>query len=108
MSINTARIFPQKEIGAAIQTMPNSAADVTTTDTYIRQLIFTNTTSAAVTIKVLDKATVPKTLISDQANLGAGNTAVFAFPDGAFLKGGMNWVCSAAASVDAQVYGFYV
>ncbi len=102
------RQLPPYEIGAAAQTMPNAATDVTTTDTYILQLVFTNTTSGSVTIKVVDKQSPAKVLISDQASLAAGNTVVFNFPQGAFLKGGMNWVCSAGSSVDAEVYGYHV
>jgi len=102
------RALPQKEIDAAIQTMPNVAADLTTTDTYLFQAHFTNTTNGSVTIKLLDKQNTPKTILSDQASLAAGNTAVFAWPQGLFCKGGINWVCSNASAVDAQLYGFTV
>lgn len=102
------RALPQKEFGGVVVTMPNSLTDFTTTDSYLFQATFTNTTSGAVTIKVLDKNSTAKTVISDQASLQAGGSVIFAWPQGIYMKGGITWVCSAAASVDAQLYGFQV
>jgi hypothetical protein len=100
------RALPQREIDAALQTVPTTAADLTTTDTYIFQMVFTNTGAGSTTIKVVDKQGTPKVLVSDQSTFAAGNTVVFAFPQGAFMKGGVNWVVS--GTVDAQIYGFVV
>ncbi len=69
--------------------MPAVAADRTTTDTYVFQIVVTNTTGGALT------------------SVGAAGTTVLNFPEGLFFKGGLNWVASATPGLNANIVAFY-
>jgi len=100
MPLTHQRSAPLKEITT------NAAADLTTTDSVIYQIVVSNKTGGAVTFTVLDKASSPKSLLT-ATSIGANTTYVIAFPEGVWMTGGIRWVASAAASLDCEVYGTY-
>jgi len=106
MPFSPNRSIPQRELTGGLQTIPNVAADLSTVDTWIYQIVLANKTGGAVTVTILDKAASPKTLLG-AVSIAANTTYVVAFPDGVKMTDGVNWVASAANSIDAEVFGTY-
>lgn len=113
-SLNT-RNFPPgfpKQVGVSgttnggplLQAIPNSAADLSTTDTFLFQLSVTNGTGGALTITVADKQGTPVEALK-ATSIAAGATTILSWPEGLFLKGGLNWVAS-STGLTAGVVAF--
>ncbi len=106
MPFSPNRSIPQRELTGGLQTIPNVAADLTTVDTWIFQIVLSNKTAGAVTVTITDRASSPKTLIPT-VSIAANTAYVIAFPDGVKMTDGVNWVASASNSIDAEVFGTY-
>ncbi len=106
MPITHLRSIPLKEITAGLQTVPNVATDLTTTDSVIFQITLANITAGAVTFTVKDKAGSPKSLL-EAVSIAANTSYVIAFPEGVWMTGGITWSASAANSLNAEIYGTY-
>lgn len=100
------RAIPQQEIAGGLQTVPNSATDLTVKDTIIFQIVVANKTGSAATFLVLDKAGSPKTLIPT-VSLAANTVMVWNFPDGVLMTGGVRWQAGTASALDAEIFGVY-
>ena len=105
MPVPTSRAFPQREISPGLSTIPNVAADLTTEDSYVFQIVLVNKTAGAVTVTITDKASPAKTLIPT-VSIAANTSYVIAYPEGVKMTGGINWVASAASSIDAEIHGY--
>jgi len=106
MPLTHLRSIPLKEITAGLRTVPNVAADLTTTDSVIFQISLANISAGAVTLTIKDRAGSPKSLM-EAVSIAANTTYVIAFPEGVWMTGGINWVASAANSLNAEVYGTF-
>lgn len=98
------REIPQREIASGLQAIPTSSTDLATADAYIFQIVANNTGATSRTITVKDKQASPLDLIT-AANVDPGVPAVFVFPQGVRMKGGITWSASGAGLV-AEVFGF--
>lgn len=96
----------KNSITAGLQTVPNSSTDVTTTDTLLFQITVANKSGGAVTLTITDKQSSAKTLIPT-LSIAANTVQIYDWPAGVLLKSGMNWVASAASSLDAEICGMY-
>lgn len=105
MAGRTLRQFPRFEIPGGLSVVPNSATDVTTTDSYILQITVTNTTGGAVTFTVTDKASSAKTLVP-AISIPANTLLIMSWPDGVKMTGGISWTAGSATSLHAEIYGF--
>ena len=105
MPVPTSRAFPQTELTAGLVTIPNVAADLTTEDTYVFQIVLVNKTAGAVTVTITDKATSAKTLVPT-LSIAANTTQILSYPEGVKMTGGINWVAGAASSIDAEIKGY--
>lgn len=85
--------------------VPALAADVTTKDSIIYQIVIVNTTAGAITITVKDKDGTPSELLPT-VNIAANTTYIAVFPYGEHMVGGINWVAS-GAGLKARIYGYY-
>lgn len=88
-----------------MQTIPNVAADLTTSDTWIFQLFICNKTAGAITVTITDKAASAKSLLAAKS-IGANDFLDLNFPEGLLMTGGINWVASGADSLDASIVGW--
>jgi len=104
-SLDSSRIRGQRQIPDGLQVVPNSAADLTTTDTWIFQIVVANKTASAVTFTVKDKQSTPRELF-DAVSLPADSITVAAFPEGVKMIGGINWVAGTADALIAEVFAF--
>ena len=80
--------------------IPNVAADLCAFDVHVTEIVLTNESNAAVTVTIKDKTT--GRMLVPPATLGAYGATAFEFR-GAFMPGGINWVCSAANAVTARM-----
>jgi len=104
-SLDSARMRGQSQIPDGLKVVPNSAADLTTTDTWIFQIVVANKTGSAVTFTVKDKQSTPLELFN-AVSLAANSITVAAFPEGVKMIGGVNWVAGTASALIAEVYAF--
>lgn len=93
-----------RSLTGGLATVPNSAADVTTSTTRVYQVVMVNKTAGQVTLTVTDKASPAKTLIPG-ITLDANSLAVANFAEGVQMNGGVRWTAGAADSIDADVVG---
>jgi hypothetical protein len=87
--------------------VPAVAADLTTKDTWVEQIVVANKTGAAATFTVVDKAGTPKTLVPT-VSLPANSLTVMSFPKPVKMTGGVNWVAGTADALEAEVKGYRV
>jgi hypothetical protein len=104
MSIQVTRAIPPHELSGGLATVPDSAADLTTVTTIITQIVACNKSAVDATLTITDKQSPAKTIACPL--IAAGFPFVVAFPDGVKMIGGVNWVASAASSIDAEVFGW--
>lgn len=97
------RAIPQLEIPGGLRVVPAVAADLTTADSVIFQIVVTNQTDNSVTFTVKDRG-VPALSLLSSVNIDARTTYVAAFPEGVFMLGGINWVASAADTLHAEIF----
>jgi hypothetical protein len=105
-SRSTLNTFGRTQISQDLQIVPDSATDLTTTDTWIFQLTVTNTTASAVTFTVKDRATSAKTLMS--VSIAANTMYVVVWPEGQKMKGGINWLSGTTGALTASLVAFKV
>ncbi len=91
--------------GPLLQAIPNVAADLTTTDTFLFQLSVTNGSGGALTFTLKDIQGSPIEA-AKITSVASGVTAVYYWPEGLFFKGGLNWVAS-AGGLTAGIVAFY-
>lgn len=94
-------------LSADIQVVPSVATDLTSTDTYVYQLMITNITGSAATITILDKAATPRYLLP-KTSIAANTTYVIAFPEGQKMKGGITWSTGTASALQASWRAFRI
>jgi hypothetical protein len=101
--------MPTKELSTGLQRVPNSATDISTTDSWVCQIVFTNITASAVTFTVKDKATTPKYLIGSASagvTVAVGTTYLFTAPYCVKMTGGVTWLSDTLNGIDAEIFGF--
>lgn len=84
--------------------MPTVAADVTTVDTFLKQIRVSNTTAGALTITILDKQDTPRTH-TPTVSIAANSVYLDVAPECILMKGGVNWVAS-GAGLEAEIFGY--
>jgi hypothetical protein len=89
--------------------VPNSATDVTTSDSYVGRLHLSNKTAGALTCTLLDKSTNCGGAACHpwEAITIAANSVYAADLGGLYFPGGIQWSCSAASSVIGWMRGTY-
>jgi hypothetical protein len=96
-----------KYLTRGVRLVPASAADLTTTDTWLYQLSVANKTGGAVTLTVIDQAATPRNVVP-VISLPANSVTIMSWPLGIKCTAGLNWVASAADSLEAEVVAGYV
>lgn len=91
-----------RQLSRAIQVVPNSDTDLSTTDTELYQITVTNTTAGACTFTVKDKQATARFLVN-AASIAAATTYILAWPEGAFLQSGMSWSSDTSSCLQAGV-----
>lgn len=104
-SRSTLNTFGRRQVSQALQVVPDSATDLTTTDTWIFQLTITNVTGTAATITLTDKNTSPLDLMKT-VSIPANTIVVVAWPEGQLMKGGINWVSGTTSALNASLVAF--
>ena len=102
----TKTTFGRRQLLSDLQFVPNVAADLTTTDTWIFQLTIT-TGSSGTTLTINDRATSAKSLLNS-VSLAANTTYILTWPEGVKMKNGINWVAGAATTVTIAVVAFQI
>ena len=116
MSSSTSKQFPfgfpyqvgvsgTSNTGFPIADVPTVAADLSTKDSYLFQVSFTNGTAGNLTITMTDKQTSAKNIL-DASTIPANTTVAFNWDEGIFCSGGITWVAS-GAGIDGSVVAFY-
>jgi len=95
-----------RTVSVGLQTVPNSATDVTVTDTLLFQLSVANKTAGPVTLLIQDKQSPAKTLIPT-LSMSANSIFMCDWPHGVLLLGGMRWVANTANALDVEIVAFY-
>lgn len=95
-----------KEIGNGLVAVPTSGTDLTTTDTWINQIVLANTTAGSVTVTIADKQGSPLTLVPT-VTLSANTLYITVFPFAIKMVGGINWQAS-GSGVTAEIFGYKV
>lgn len=91
-----------RQLSRAIQVVPNSDTDVSTTHTEIYQINVANVTASACTFTVKDKQSTARYLI-DEASIAANTTYVIAWPEGAWMENGFSWSSGTASCLEASI-----
>ena len=89
--------FPAKEISRGLQAVPTSLTDIpgATKDTYIFQLVVSNTTAGALTFTLQDKQGSPLKLYNAVSLAASSQPIVFQTEEHAILmSGGAQWQAS--------------
>lgn len=89
-------------LNADIQVVPNSSTALSSTDTYIYQIVVANVTGSAATFTMTDRATSPKTILA-AVSIAGNTTYVLAFPEGLKMKGGIMWSSNTASALNASI-----
>jgi len=85
-----------------IQVVPSVTTDLSTTDTWVFQIMVTNVTSSAATITVQDKAATPRYLLPT-VSIAGNTTYVIGFPEGVKMKSGITWSTGTASALQASI-----
>lgn len=91
-----------RQLSRAIQVVPDSDTDVSTTHTEIYQINVANVTASACTFTVKDKQSTARYLI-DAASIAANTTYVIAWPEGAWMENGFSWSSGTASCLEASI-----
>ena len=103
-SASTRRAVGQKSLPQGFVAVPSTLTELTAVDTWIFQIVVSNTTGAPVTFLVQDQQGTPRKLVPT-ISLGANSVTVLDFPEGVLMKSGVKWQAGAATSLDAEVFG---
>lgn len=101
----TRRSMPRYELTGGLSVVPNSATDVSTTNSYICQVSVANVTGGAVTFTVTDKASSAKTLIPT-VSIPANTVIIMNWPNCVKMTSGISWTAGAATSLHAEIFGY--
>jgi hypothetical protein len=85
------------------QLVPSVAANLCTFDVHVTEMVFSNQTGAAATVTVKDNQTGLYLLYATP--IPANGQVAYDFR-GAFMPGGINWVCGTNGAVVARVRVF--
>jgi len=103
----TTRVtFGRRQLSGDLQFVPDSATDLSTTDTWIFQIVL-STGGSGTTISIYDKATSAKYLLNG-VSIAANTTYVITFPEGVKMKNGVTWSAGAASTITASIVAFKV
>lgn len=91
-----------RQLSRAIQVVPNSDTDVSTTDTEIYQITVTNVTGGACTFTVQDNQATSRYLVY-QASIAAATTYVLVWPEGAYMEDGFSWSSNTSSCLQAGI-----
>lgn len=91
-----------RQLSRAIQLVPSSDTDVSTTDTEIYQISVTNVTGAACTFTVKDKQATARYLVN-AASIAAATTYVIVWPEGAYMEDGFSWASDTSSCLQAGI-----
>ena len=91
-----------RQLSRAIQVVPNSDTDVSTTDTEIYQITVTNITGGACTLTVKDKQATARNLIY-AASIAAATTYILVWPEGAYMEDGFSWSSDTSSCLQAGI-----
>lgn len=98
--------FFAKQRARGIELVPNTATDVTSTDSTVFQITAVNKTGTTATLLVQDRQGTPRTLIPTVSI--PGNTVfVAAFPEGVYMTSGVTWTAGTANAIEAEILVFY-
>lgn len=103
------RVMPLKELSSGLQRVPNVATDISTTDSWVCQMVFTNITAAAVTISVKDKQATPKYILGSSlggVSVAVGTSYIWNAPYCVKMTSGVTWLSDTANGIDAEIFGF--
>src|SRR5689334_9806740 len=95
-----------KEIGNGLVAVPTSATDLTTTDSWINQIVLVNTTGGSLTVTITDKQGSPLTLVPT-VSLAANTLYVTVFPFAIKMTSGITWSAS-GAGITGEIFGYKV
>lgn len=84
--------------------VPNSATDLTTTNSYICQISITNITTSSVTVLIKDRASTQMTLVD--ATIPAKTIWIQSWPWCIKMTGGISWTAGTVNALHSEVYGF--
>jgi len=93
-------------VNPAMQFVPDSATDLTSTNSLLYSIYVNNISSGAVTFTVKDKQATPMEIIP-ALSIGADSAVFFEWNDGIVCPGGINWIASAASALSAAVTATY-
>lgn len=103
----TDRPLGQKQLAGALAVVPAVAANVTTTHTWIFQIVVVNKTAGAITFTLTDRNTVPLDLLT-AVSLPANSILIADFPEGMYMPNGVTWSASAGTSLNGSITGYYI
>lgn len=106
MPLPSGRSVGQKEIGNGIAAISTNSTAVTTTDTWVKQIVVANTTGGAVTLLVTDGQGSPVTLVPT-VSLAANTLYVTVFPDYVKLTSGVKWQAG-SAGLTGEIFGYKI
>ncbi len=103
------RSIPSKELTGlgALQLVPATPTTFSSVNSWIKQISVANTTAGALTFTVLDKQSVPKTLVPT-ISIAANTAVLFNYTDDCqFMSGGITWSGSGVGLV-GSISGFMI
>ena len=105
MGYGQSRQMPSRELTGSLVPVPTSPTDLTTVDTWIRQIYVSNPTGGSITFTVKDKQSTPRNVLGAVAIAANSTSLVMICPDGLYCPGGVNW-SAGGAGLEAEVFGF--
>lgn len=102
----SVRATPQKELAGGFVVVPNVAANFSTVDTFVRQVVVNNTTASPVLFTLKDKQATPVTIVNVNVPATPAAPTVIDFDNFALFKGGVNWVAGSSNALFAEISGF--
>lgn len=101
----TRRSMPRYELTGGLSVVPNSATDVSTTNSYVCQISVANVTAGAVTFLVVDKASSAKTLVPT-ISIPANTLIVMNWPNCVKMTSGISWTAGTGSALHAEIFGY--
>ena len=106
-SNSTKVTFGRTLLSTDLQTVPDSSTALSASDTWIFQIVVTNTTGTAATFTMTDRASSPKTLLP-AVSIAANTTYIIPFPEGQKMKGGILWLTGTTSALTASIVAFKI
>lgn len=76
-----------------IQAVPSTPTNLTSTDTWVFQLVVSNTTAGALTLTISDRASSPLAIFTT-VSIAANSVQIYNFQEGIKFKSGLTWSAS--------------